>query len=61
MRILNRETYLGIKGGTALMFFYDLSRSSVDLDFNLLNVSQLNMVYKKVHYSKREKSPQGVK
>ena len=29
--------YLGFKGGTALMFFYDLPRFSVDLDFNLIN------------------------
>jgi predicted nucleotidyltransferase component of viral defense system len=27
---------LGFKGGTALMFFYDLPRFSVDLDFNLI-------------------------
>ena len=31
---------LGFKGGTALMFFYDLPRFSVDLDFNLLNSSK---------------------
>jgi predicted nucleotidyltransferase component of viral defense system len=30
---------LGFKGGTALMFFYDLPRFSVDLDFNLLDTS----------------------
>lgn len=28
---------LGFKGGTALMFFYDLPRFSVDLDFNVLD------------------------
>ena len=28
---------LGFKGGTALMFFYDLPRFSVDLDFNLIH------------------------
>jgi predicted nucleotidyltransferase component of viral defense system len=28
---------LGFKGGTALMFFYNLPRFSVDLDFNLLS------------------------
>ena len=27
---------LGFKGGTAMMFFYDLPRFSVDMDFNLL-------------------------
>ena len=31
---------LGFKGGTALMFFYDLPRFSVDLDFNLLNLQK---------------------
>jgi len=39
---------LGFKGGTALMFFYDLPRFSVDLDFNLLDEEQEDMVYKKV-------------
>ena len=28
---------LGFKGGTALMFFYNLPRFSVDLDFNLIS------------------------
>ncbi len=39
---------LGFKGGTALMFFYDLPRFSVDLDFNLLNKDKEDMVYGKV-------------
>jgi Uncharacterized conserved protein len=39
---------LGFKGGTALMFFYDLPRFSVDLDFNLLNPDKEDMVYGKV-------------
>ena len=39
---------LGFKGGTALMFFYDLPRFSVDLDFNLLDKTQEALVYKKV-------------
>ncbi|MCF8380786.1 MAG: nucleotidyl transferase AbiEii/AbiGii toxin family protein [Bacteroidales bacterium] len=39
---------LGFKGGTALMFFYDLPRFSVDLDFNLLDKEHEDMVYKKV-------------
>ena len=39
---------LGFKGGTALMFFYDLPRFSVDLDFNLLDVSKETLVFEKV-------------
>lgn len=39
---------LGFKGGTSLMFFYDLPRFSVDLDFNLLDPDKEDMVYKKV-------------
>jgi len=39
---------LGFKGGTALMFFYDLPRFSVDLDFNLLYPEKNNAVYKKL-------------
>ena len=39
---------LGFKGGTALMFFYDLPRFSVDLDFNLLDKSKEKAVYDKV-------------
>jgi predicted nucleotidyltransferase component of viral defense system len=39
--------YLGFKGGTALMFFYDLPRFSVDLDFNLID-GQEEVVYEKV-------------
>lgn len=39
---------LGFKGGTALMFFYDLPRFSVDLDFNLLDKSKEQAVYDKV-------------
>lgn len=39
---------LGFKGGTALMFFYDLPRFSVDLEFNLLDSSKENQVYEKV-------------
>ena len=31
---------LGFKGGTALKFFYDLPRFSVDLDFDLLDESK---------------------
>ena len=39
---------LGFKGGTALMFFYDLPRFSVDLDFNLLDIKKEDIVYRKV-------------
>ncbi len=39
---------MGFKGGTALMFFYDLPRFSVDLDFNLLCPHKENLVYTKV-------------
>ena len=39
---------LGFKGGTAAMFFYDLPRFSVDLDFNLLDKSKEEVVYEKV-------------
>jgi predicted nucleotidyltransferase component of viral defense system len=39
---------LGFKGGTALMFFYDLPRFSVDLDFNLINPGKEKPVYNKV-------------
>jgi predicted nucleotidyltransferase component of viral defense system len=39
---------LGFKGGTALMFFYDLPRFSVDLDFNLIKEGKENLVYNKV-------------
>ena len=39
---------LGFKGGTALMFFYELPRFSVDLDFNLLKSEKENDVYQKI-------------
>jgi len=39
---------LGFKGGTALMFFYELPRFSVDLDFNLLAPEKSNEVYQKI-------------
>ena len=41
-------SWLGFKGGTALMFFYDLPRFSVDLDFNLLNAEKEELVFKKM-------------
>lgn len=40
---------LGFKGGTALMFFYDLPRFSVDLDFNLIIKEKEKIVFNKVH------------
>jgi predicted nucleotidyltransferase component of viral defense system len=40
--------YLGFKGGTALMFFYDLPRYSVDLDFNLIDTEKEDVVYEKI-------------
>jgi predicted nucleotidyltransferase component of viral defense system len=39
---------LGFKGGTALMFFYDLPRFSVDLDFDLLDAEKEDDVFEKV-------------
>jgi predicted nucleotidyltransferase component of viral defense system len=39
---------LGFKGGSALLFFYDLPRFSVDLDFNLLDPLKEDIVYEKV-------------
>jgi len=39
---------LGFKGGSAMMFFYNLPRFSVDLDFNLLDISKEDTVYQKV-------------
>ena len=46
---LDLVNIMGFKGGTALMFFYDLPRFSVDLDFNLLDAEKEDMVYRKVH------------
>ena len=39
---------LAFKGGTALMFFYDLPRFSVDLDFNLLDDSKEDIIYNRM-------------
>lgn len=38
---------VAFKGGTALMFFYDLPRFSVDLDFNILKKESEEQVYLK--------------
>ena len=42
------SNWLGFKGGSALMFFYDLPRFSIDLDFNLLDIDKEDIVYQKV-------------
>ena len=39
---------LGFKGGTALMFFYNLARFSVDLDFNLLSIEKEEFVFNRI-------------
>jgi predicted nucleotidyltransferase component of viral defense system len=39
---------LGFKGGTMLMFFHELQRFSVDLDFNLLQPEKNETVYRKI-------------
>jgi predicted nucleotidyltransferase component of viral defense system len=36
---------LGFKGGTAAYLFYNLDRFSVDLDFDLLEISKLDLVF----------------
>ena len=40
--------FLGFKGGTAALMFYDLNRSSVDLDFDLLDESKEQAVFEKI-------------
>jgi len=39
---------LGFKGGTAAYLFYDLSRFSVDLDFDLLDSDKEELVFEKI-------------
>lgn len=41
--------YLGFKGGTAAMMFYNLPRNSVDLDFDLLDESKEKEVFEKIN------------
>lgn len=41
--------WLGFKGGTAVLLFYDLSRFSVDLDFDLLDSAQEDTIFTAVH------------
>jgi predicted nucleotidyltransferase component of viral defense system len=45
---LELANWLGFKGGTALMFFYDLPRFSIDLDFDLLEKEKEKVVFEKV-------------
>ncbi|MFH1566168.1 MAG: nucleotidyl transferase AbiEii/AbiGii toxin family protein [bacterium] len=40
--------YLGFKGGTAALMFYNLPRGSVDLDFDLLNESKKEEVFNEI-------------
>lgn len=39
---------LGFKGGTAVYLFYNLNRFSIDLDFDLLDSSKVDYVFKQV-------------
>jgi|WetSurMetagenome_2_1015567.scaffolds.fasta_scaffold03335_6 predicted nucleotidyltransferase component of viral defense system len=39
---------MAFKGGTSLMFFYQLPRFSVDLDFNLLDCTKQHSVFEKL-------------
>jgi predicted nucleotidyltransferase component of viral defense system len=39
---------LGFKGGTAASLFYDLDRFSVDLDFDLLDLTRMNIVFEEM-------------
>jgi len=41
--------YLGFKGGTAAMMFYDLPRHSVDIDLDLLDETKKDEVFKKIN------------
>lgn len=40
--------YLGFKGGTAAMMFYDLPRNSVDIDLDLLDETKETEVFEKI-------------
>ncbi|KKR96209.1 MAG: hypothetical protein UU47_C0017G0003 [candidate division TM6 bacterium GW2011_GWE2_41_16] len=41
--------FLGFKGGTAAYLFYNLGRFSVDLDFDLLDQTKEDIVFKKIN------------
>ncbi len=40
--------YLGFKGGTAALMFYDLNRNSVDIDLDLLDENKEQEVFEKI-------------
>jgi len=40
--------FLGFKGGTAVYLFYDLNRFSVDLDFDLLDETKEDLIFKEI-------------
>jgi len=40
--------FLGFKGGTAALMFYNLDRFSVDLDFDLLDENKQDLVFEKI-------------
>lgn len=40
--------FIGFKGGTAVYLFYNLPRFSVDLDFDLLDMSKKDVIFEKV-------------
>jgi len=40
--------FLGFKGGTAALLFYELNRGSIDLDFDLLDESKEHEVFEKI-------------
>lgn len=42
------RTFLGFKGGTAALLFYELPRFSVDLDFDLLDQSKKELVFQRL-------------
>jgi len=44
------SNFLGFKGGTAMMFFYNLPRFSVDLDFDLLVPEKEDIVFQKLKF-----------
>ena len=43
------SVHLAFKGGTSLLLFHQLPRFSTDLDFNLLDETQAEKVFQKVH------------
>ncbi|MHA1558464.1 MAG: nucleotidyl transferase AbiEii/AbiGii toxin family protein [Alphaproteobacteria bacterium] len=42
------SSLLGFKGGTAVYLFYQLTRFSVDLDFNLLDETKKTLIFNKI-------------